>query len=1345
VRNLRDLSRNAITLLLLIMTSQVNAQSRPLVPRPTTPMQQSGTYGRSNSVITDPAVSPAGLRTMRPGEHSINTRLRIAWGGGKAVQWRGTIEISSGHFQHLVNYGVAQDPSSVLPSKAHGEGIGTLQNQITVSQSNPQEYDAIDVTLTTSRNARLKVDLISVTNPDLKFQVERPIEQFLYRTLDMELDSQGNRGQIRRAPGDILRIQHQRPTMVFNPNEIFELSLIPHLLGRERLGSYLYSVNVLTADKQQIIHQQQQSVSLEQPGDFPNWENLQVPIPSRPGVYNISFRVESKRFTDTLVRSAPLATRNVQFVVVGGTNATPTERARWKRIVSFNPADPAWWERLLPLNPTDQIKYLTGSSPSDLGFKPFGNEQVQHFNHHEKPYSKLTEGGWQAYPLTIEHIDRPHLLEIEYPADIRQTLAVSVLEPNMLGKIVPVGIDSGFYLHMPEWSQTTTSLNHKLLFWPRTKHPMLVLRNQFGTRDAIYGEIKVSELQGDVADLYPRPSLQTDETNSGMSPRETLTYYSKPLFAENFGSTEARTQDNSTTLDDWNTFYLGGTRLADYLQFSGNSGTILNVLNDGSSLFPTSHFDSLPRYDSGAFFSNGQDPLKKDVLEMLLRIFNERQLRLVPAIQLSVPLRELEAIGEQDQSIYLRSESAKTISQETPRYNPLDPRVQRAIRNFVDSLVTRYRKHPSFGGICLELTPETYTQLPDPHWIPDPITLNRFFNDQQLSPDDSHTENVQAIRQRYQKQWRAWLKSELMQLYVQLADDLRQRTTDSARLYLSTASLYKTARARQLANPTIPPSQSIGSLPGHFGLDPVVTKSLDNVIWLQPHKANPILDPVRQHVEMQINESTVLQKLHSQGTSTGILFDHAPHVAKLPQLEQQSPWGPANTNTWFANTLTPSHQFNRQRFVAALAKSDYQVLVDGGWLLTMGQEDATREIFRSYQQLPAVTFETVKINSAPVAQPLVIRRHYTNAENQQATYLYVLNNAPWATTAQVELLLPPNGHPVSLGQDAKSSFRWHPRGATWQLVMEPFDLIAVRIDHAEADVVGANVQYNQEVVPHLHNRILEVNQRLGPLQQLSSRTPLKNADFEAPAVNQMIPGWLYNSQAGNQVNVIRNAGQKGEQYLSLNRSENSQQVLWVRSETFNVPPTGRVAFTVWMRTSTPNHQPSIRLSIEGRLNGKVYYRPCTIGKPESGLTTTSNVNPLSANWNRYVLIVNDLPTQGLSDLRVGFDMMTPGHVEIDNLQVYDLWFQQREYRELMKDLSVAYSQPSQGRVSDCFEYLNSYWPQYLIKYAPANRDSIARQATLPDKTEAESTAPSWPRLPNVIEQFKELPTKLFPF
>lgn len=1327
------------------------AQPTPIVPRPSNPTngirQVGGVPASKNGLGT----MQAGLRPGRMTNSSIDTRLRIAWGGGKPVQWSGTIEVSEGHFQHLMNHGVELSPSSVLTSNHPADGFSTLHNQISVSQQTAQEYDALDVSLTTSRNARLKINLVSVDNPELTFEVDRPIEQFLFKSLDMLLDEDGNRGQVRRAPDDVLRIQHKRPTMVFHPNETFEVSLIPHLIGRERSGTFQYSVFLIATDQQQVIHQQQHLVELQTQSKFPVWNNLKLPIPSRPGVYNIEFRVDSKRFTDTLVRPAPLATRRIQFVVVGGIDAPPAQQAKWKEILKFNPANPAWWEHLASLNPTEQLKYLTGSSPSDLGFKPFGNEQVQEIEHDGKPYSKLTEGGWQAYPLTIEHLNRPHLLEVEYPSNVPQTMALSILEPNALGKIMPLGIDSGFYLHKPEWSQGTTSLKHKILFWPKTKHPMLVLRNQFGTRDAIFGEIQVSELQGRISDLYSNDSRSADAMPTTRSKRQALTYFHKPFFMENFGALEAKAGDNTTTLDDWNTFYQGGVRLADYLQYAGNSGTILNVLSDGSSLFPSAYFNSRPKYDSGVFFSNGQDPIKKDVVEMLFRIFDERKLVFIPAFQLSGRLHELEAIGEYDKSIYLKySPDTNTTLASQALYNPLDPRVQGVLRKLLTSVVERYQQHGSFGGICLELTPSTYTQLPSANWVPDEKTLTRFFEQQQLVPSATHKENLQAIHQRYRREWTTWISKELMNFYVQLAEDLQQTfsSNSKARIYLSTSELYATRHARQLARPLLPSQNSLDNLLSQLGLNPTATGAFDHVVWLQPKQTSPVLDPVSQHVQMELNRSPGIGKLYGRQRTTGILFQHSPHVARLTDLEQQSPWGPDNTNTWFANTLTPSHQFNRQRFISALAKSDQQIFVDGGWLLSMGQEDATRQIFHSYQQLPAVKFETVRADGVPIAQPLVIRRHLAVDETQRSTYLYVLNNAPWATTAQVELLLPPNGHPVALGQDAKSSFRWHPKGATWQLVMEPFDLIAVRIDHAEAQVIGANVQYNQEVVPQLHNSLLKINQRLGPLQQPSSRTPLKNADFEATSGNQALPGWLYNSQAGNRVEIVQDSPQSGAQHISLHRPPSSRQVLWIRSEPFNVPPTGRVAFTVWMRTTTPDHQPSIRLSIEGRLHGKVYYRPRTIGKPESGLTTTRNINPLTAKWNRYVLIVDDLPTQGLTDLRVGFDLMSSGHVEIDNLQVYDLWFQQREYRELMKDISIAYSQPGQGRVSDCYEYLSSYWPRYLTKYAPYQQDNIAKQATITEReatSELPEPTPVWPRLPNVLEQFKELPTKLFPF
>ena len=230
------------------------AQPTPIVPRPSNPTSGIRQVSGMSASNTGLGTIQAGLRAGRLTNSSINTRLRIAWGGGKPVQWSGTIEVSEGHFQHLMNHGVELSSSSVLSSNYPPDGFSTLHNQISVSQKTAQEYDALDVSLTTSRNARLKINLVSVDDPELTFQVDRPIEQFLFKSLDMLFDADGNRGQVRRTPDDVLRIQHKRPTMVFHPDETFEVSLIPHLIGRERSGSFQYSVFVIATDQQQVIH-----------------------------------------------------------------------------------------------------------------------------------------------------------------------------------------------------------------------------------------------------------------------------------------------------------------------------------------------------------------------------------------------------------------------------------------------------------------------------------------------------------------------------------------------------------------------------------------------------------------------------------------------------------------------------------------------------------------------------------------------------------------------------------------------------------------------------------------------------------------------------------------------------------------------------------------------------------------------------------------------------------------------------------------------------------------------------------------------------------------------------------
>src|SRR6185369_8411258 len=79
----------------------------------------------------------------------------------------------------------------------------------------------------------------------------------------------------------------------------------------------------------------------------------------------------------------------------------------------------------------------------------------------------------------------------------------------------------------------------------------------------------------------------------------------------------------------------------------GHNGLLLSVLADGSTIYPSQRLEPTPRYDTGTFFDQGFDPVRKDVAELLFRLFDREDLRLIPTVQFAAPLPELEALLRQ--------------------------------------------------------------------------------------------------------------------------------------------------------------------------------------------------------------------------------------------------------------------------------------------------------------------------------------------------------------------------------------------------------------------------------------------------------------------------------------------------------------------------------------------------------------------------------------------------------------------------------------------------------------------------------------------------------------------------
>ena len=153
---------------------------------------------------------------------------------------------------------------------------------------------------------------------------------------------------------------------------------------------------------------------------------------------------------------------------------------------------------------------------------------------------------------------------------------------------------------------------------------------------AVYGKIRV--LAG--GERLPRALPERGTQNR----RLLAAYLDRPLIPENFSANECLDPWSGRSLDDWWTFYEGGTRLVEYLNHAGYNGLMLAVLADGSTIYPSTLLEPTPRYDTGAFFATAQDPVRKDVLEMLLRLFDREDLQLIPAVEFAAPLPELEAI-----------------------------------------------------------------------------------------------------------------------------------------------------------------------------------------------------------------------------------------------------------------------------------------------------------------------------------------------------------------------------------------------------------------------------------------------------------------------------------------------------------------------------------------------------------------------------------------------------------------------------------------------------------------------------------------------------------------------------
>ncbi|MEX2027544.1 MAG: hypothetical protein WEH44_09585, partial [Pirellulaceae bacterium] len=599
---------------------------------------------------------------------------------------------------------------------------------ISIGSITPHLFDGVDVTIFAEPTAQLSIELRPQEGgPPTIVQV--PVGEAAKNAVSRPLDDVGNRVLVLRTPGDRVRLKSDREDLIFRPGETFTCAVSTAIDDLEAGTSVDLSATLVDDVSGKTEWSAEERLAVP-PSSLPSLV-LSIPLPKAEGVYTLRLQVKRPptRFVP-LPGAKALAARDVQLVVFDPSKRPADEAPTWRQVLEIDPVNPGWWQRLPSWT---QVRRLPGFP---LG--PLGSSGLSTSRHPLRTLSVLPatpppgEPHWQAFPLPVQALRRPHLVEVEYPAGVEQHLGLSILEANSAGKVEPIGRDSGIYVESSASEPPAELGTHRFLFWPRSNSPLLLAVNRHPQAPAQFGRIRVYEASGDIGGTTPVKLPHSAR-------RIVAAYFARPFFPEAFGAPDRVETTSGQSVDGWNTFFDGSARLTEYLNYAGFNAAVVNVVADGSSIYPSEFLMPTPRHDSGtgALADGASDVPKKDALKLLLHSFQRRELSLIPAIQLATPLPALESERRTTDprlaGLELVDRNGRTWLEVqgpdrgfAPYYNLLHPRVQDEILSLVDELLTRYGNDSALAGVAIQLDGRGFSQLPGPDWGFDDTTIAAF-------------------------------------------------------------------------------------------------------------------------------------------------------------------------------------------------------------------------------------------------------------------------------------------------------------------------------------------------------------------------------------------------------------------------------------------------------------------------------------------------------------------------------------------------------------------------------------------------------------------------------------------
>jgi hypothetical protein len=1220
--------------------------------------------------------------------------LRVHWSGPKAILWEGRIWLSMGT--------VSQAPAR---SETTNDTLETRStpNGFFLRQSSPTTSNGVDLLLRAPQTAILYLQLQNQGSHELTSPIEIPVENLLVEVKQFRLDDRGTRLEIRRAPGDTLKVQTGRSTLIFEPGEEIPLQVFPNSPGIPPYAAIRFTTELLEARGSRTLTRKDINLEADYRGDLPLIKPYDMRLPFKEGVYDLVFRLDErprKRFSIPRSERQTFATQRIQVVVLDrnrpGANHFDEEE---NEIDNIDPANPRWWEFLT--KPLNNLPRLGNSGPANNG-----KSSILHYQ--DQAWLQLDPQGWQTYPLQIERPSKAHVLEIAIPQGITQNLTIHVSEPGSQQTNLITG-HSVLKVPGDAVSNQGQQFLHRFVFWPQNESSQVVLTNEDATQPAIFGKIRVTGL--------PMAKNTEHGANPYLEKRELLAFFQNNSFVENFCATTTQAEETRSPVRDWQTYYEAGTRLTQFLRQAGYSRAILTVDGDDGVLYP-SRLTNSTHGPVGDLPSSSASPIgTPDVLEMLFHLFDREGIQLVPAFRFSnqltalrtstrqagVSMSDIELVGAAGPD---HASGASFSVKHNPRYNPLDPRVQAAMLAVIRELTERYGNHSSFGGIALDLSVNGNTLLPGAEWALDDRTVRSFeqATSTKLSVEgkNRYAERAAVLRNdsKVRSEWLTWRAAELsslLQRMRQIASLKRPKT----KLLLVTSDLLSNQAMTQAMRPSLPVKGDDALVQKllEFGIDMGTMQKQSEIVLVRPRVPTSFEATHSAAVPFKIDELAAADRIFGRNGWPASFLIHQPAEIRKESLSATFELSPASSSFRSPAWLSSVGWHTRSRFARSLARLDAQLILEGGTRLPCVLDPAVTEFLQTYRQLPAAHFTSVRSSSI---QPVVIRKFITAGK----TCLYLVNDSPWKVKTELQLDVTSSTRIESLGPNELPPLVNRNGQTWWQIELEPYQLIAGWVAADDVNLRAASTTIPEHVERDMKIRIEELHARRRALKSPPKLKRPANSGFEEPLVfDDVIPHWVHNSRHNMGVELTFDGSHEGNSALHMWNRPESGAANWCHSSTFTPPRTGRLATWVFLRCANDKEQPELRLILEAIYKGASYYRFAEVGK--------NTTIPLHEDWKEYIFAIDDLPREGLTELRVGFDLMGPGDVWIDELQTFDLSFRDSEQHELAKLIALADKHLRVRNFSDCARILDSYWPRFLEQHVTLPPSRMANRELTP--------------------------------